>query len=226
MSDQNDNVEKWEFASIEWCQFAGETGVRLLKDAKLELSQFEWGFSEEYTHTPERLMAGRDKAGYYFMIKEGEVSGGAGLPADCLSLPGFHISIPWAAIAHASSILYDQEGQKKRGADEAVMWSEIKAITGTGQSKKTEQTINKPKPRCFACGSPDHERSNCPVWPPGIGEALSTGSSEGGGLHNLTAKQLKLSPEVKDLPQTEWGVPIISKMTDDEKSRFLELLGR
>ena len=47
-----------------------------------------------------------------------------------------------------------------------------------------------------------------------------------GGLHNLTAKRLKPSPELMDLPKTEWGVPVVSKMTDEQKDYFLKLLGR
>ena len=75
-----DEVLEWEFGSAEWCQFAGELGARLIRESDLELSKFEWGFSEIYTHTPERLMAGRDQAAFHFMITGGKVSGGAGAP--------------------------------------------------------------------------------------------------------------------------------------------------
>ncbi len=68
--------QKWEFASEDWCWYAAKLGVKMLKDANLDLSKYEWGFSEEYTHTPERLMAGRDLAGYYFMIKDGKTEWG------------------------------------------------------------------------------------------------------------------------------------------------------
>ena len=88
----------WEFASAEWCQPCGELGARLLQESDLDLSKYKWGFSEEYTLTPERLMAGREAAGYYFMMSDGEVSGGTGLPEECLALPGFHIKANWAAI--------------------------------------------------------------------------------------------------------------------------------
>jgi len=40
-----------------------------------------------------------------------------------------------------------------------------------------------------------------------------------------TAKRLKPSPEVKDLPQTEWGVLILSEMTDEQKAGFYKLIG-
>lgn len=88
MANRMSGDDKWEFGSLEWCQFAAGTGVRLIKDANLDLSKYEWGFSEEYTHIPERFLGERGKAGWHFMIHDGEVSGGAGLPAECLALPG------------------------------------------------------------------------------------------------------------------------------------------
>jgi len=226
MANTNNQGEKWEFGSLEWCQFAAELGVRLLKEANLDLSKYEWGFSEEYTHIPERLLAGRDKSAYYFMITGGKVSGGASLPDECLALPGFHVSIEWALIAHASSFLYDLAGQAKRGADAAVLNADLEAAIGQGPKKAPEKTAEKKEPRCPVCGSPDHDREHCPVWPPGIGEALSVDSEKGGGLHNLTAKRLRRSRELDDLPETESAVPIFTKMTDEQKARFIKLIGR
>jgi ribosomal protein L37AE/L43A len=229
MANKDNQEAKWEFGSLEWCQFAAETGIRLIKEANLDLGKYNWGFSEEYTHIPKRLLAGRDKAGFQFMIKDGKVSGGASLTEECLALPGFHVSVDWALIAHASAVEYDLEGQRKRGADAAVLNAELEAA-GYGSKKSAEQATEKPaekrEPRCPVCGSPDHDRENCPVWPPGIGEALAAGASEGGGLHNLTAKRLRRSPELDDLPETEYGVPIFTKMTDKQKERFIKLLGR
>ena len=98
----NLQIERWEFGSIEWVEYASGLGVSLLEQAELDLSRYEWGFSEEYTNIPERLLAGRDKAGYHLMIQNGKVSGGASLPDECLALPGFHASIDWALIAHSS----------------------------------------------------------------------------------------------------------------------------
>ena len=50
-----------------------------------------WGFSEVYTHLPERLMPeGPEVAGYYIMVKDTEISAGDGAPAECLELPGLH----------------------------------------------------------------------------------------------------------------------------------------
>jgi len=225
MKNTNNQEEKWEFGSLEWCQFAAETGIRLIKQANLDLSKYQWGFSEEYTHIPERLLAGRDRAGWHFMIKDGKVSGGASLPEECLALPGFHVSVEWALIAHASSIIYNLAGQRRRGADAAALNADLEAA-GYGAKKLPETSTVKKEPRCPVCGSPDHDREHCPVWPPGIGEALSVDADKGGGLHNITAKRLRPSPEVKDLPMTEFGVPIFTKMTDEQKASFIKLLGR
>jgi|TARA_Y100000310_G_scaffold154786_1_gene154307 hypothetical protein len=220
---------KWEFASAEWCQHCGELGANLLRESDLDLNKYSWGFSEEYTLTPERLMAGRKAAGYYFMISDGEASGGAGLPEDCLALPGFHIKANWASIASQSSYFYDGEGNRGRGADEAKMWAEIAKLRGDGaeplKAFKGKKVEDKNAPRCHVCGSTDHVRENCPVWPPGVGEALSVDTAEGKGLHNLTARALKHSPELLALPQSSWGVPDVAKMNDAQKSDFMKLLG-
>ncbi|KKN12403.1 hypothetical protein LCGC14_1016860 [marine sediment metagenome] len=196
-------IEKWEFGSLEWCQFAAKTGMDLIKQAKLDLSKYEWGFSEEYTYLPKRLLAGRDKAGFHFMIHNGKVRGGASLPTECLELPGFHARVEWALIAHASSFIYDLKGQNKRFKDEEILNNDLIMV---GKGRKTNSFISKP------------------VWPPGIGEALV--GIDGEGLHNITARRLIHSPEVKDFPHTEYGVPILTKMTDEEKGRFYKLLGR
>ena len=197
------DLEKWEFGSLEWCQFAGKTGVELINQAKLDLSKYEWGFSEEYTHLPKRLLAVRDKAGFHFMIHNGKVSGGASLPIECLELPGFHARIEWALIAHASSFIYDLKGQRKRGNDEKILENDLMMV---GKGRKTSSFRSKP------------------IWPPGIGEALM--GIDGEGLHNITARRLIHSPEVKVFPHTEFGVPILTKMTDEQKTRFYKLLGR
>jgi len=196
-------LEKWEFGSLEWCEFAAITGVKLINQAKLDLSKFEWGFSEEYTHLPKRLSAGRDKVGWHFMIHNGKVSGGASLTTECLELPGFHVTIEWALIAHASSFIYDLKGQRKRMKDEEILNNDLITV-GKGRNK-------------------DPFKSK-PIWPPGIGEALV--GIDGEGLHNITAKRIKHSPELIEFPNTEYGVPIFAKMTDEQKTRFYKLLGR
>ena len=197
------NLKKWEFGSLEWCQFAAKTGVKLINQAKLDLSKYEWGFSEEYTHLPKRLLAGRDKVGWHFMIHNGTVSGGASLPNECIELPGFHVAIEWALIAHASSFIYDLKGQEERMNDEKTLFEELE-LAGI----RSNVNLFKSKP----------------IWPPGIGEALM--GIDGEGLHNITARQLKHSPELIDFPLTKYGVPILNKMTDEEKTRFYKLLER
>ncbi len=201
-NNMND-LEKWEFGSLEWCKFAAETGVKLINQANLDLSKYEWGFSEEYALIPKRLLAGRDKAGWHFMIHKGKVSGGASLPIECLELPGFHVRAEWALIAHASSFIYDLKGQNKRFKDEERLNNDL---TMAGKGRKANPYKSKP------------------IWPPGIGEALM--GIDGEGLHNITARRLKHSPEVSDFPHTEFGVPILAEMTEEQKTRFYKLLGR
>ena len=197
------DLEKWEFGSIEWCKFAAKTGVMLINQAKLDLSKYEWGFSEEYKHLPKRLLAKRDTVGWHFMIHDGKVSGGASLPDECIKLPGFHVAIEWALIAHASSFIYDLKGQEKRMNNERKLFEELEIV-----GIRNNANIFKIKP----------------IWPPGIGEALVGVGGE--GLHNITARRLKHSPELNDFPHTEYGVPILNKMTGEEKKRFYKLLGR
>ena len=197
------DIEKWEFGSLEWSKFAAETGVKLLNQANLDLSKYEWGFSEEYTHLPKRLMTGREKAGFHFMIHNGKVSGGASLPKECLELPGFHVRVEWALIAHASSFIYDLKGQNKRFQEEQILNNDLIKV---GKGRKKDPNLSKA------------------IWPPGIGEALV--GVDGEGLHNITARRIKHSPELKDFPQTEYGVPILTKMTEEQKTRFYKLLGR
>jgi hypothetical protein len=218
--------DRWEFGSAEFCRFAGELGARLIAEADLDLSRYEWGFSATYTNTPDRLLAGRDEASWHFMISGGKVSGGAGIPDECRALPGFQLVAPWAAIAHASSLVYGKEGVRKRGADEAAFRSELAELDSSLKAPdEPPEAVEKKAPRCVACKSPDHEYADCRVWPPGIGEALSVDAEHGGGLHNIEAKHIKPSAELAGLPMSQWGFPLVSKMTDGQKVRFLKLLG-
>ncbi len=107
------------------------------------------------------------------------------------------------------------------------MWAEIATLTGAtgGKSQNKGKAADKDAPRCHVCGSTNHIRENCPVWPPGVGEALSVDVAQGMGLHNLTAKALKQSPELLALPRTSWGVPDVARMDDVQKADFAELLG-
>ena len=196
-------LEKWEFGSLKWCEFAAKTGVELVNQSILDLSKYEWGFSEEYTHLPKRLLAGRDRVGWHFMIHNGKVSGGASLTNECLELPGFHVAIEWALIVHASSYIYDLKGQEKRMDDEKTLFKELEMI---GIRKNTNLFKSEP------------------IFPPAIGKALM--GIDGEGLHNITARRLMHSPELTNFPYTEYGVPILTKMTDEQKTRFYKLLGR
>lgn len=203
--------QKWEFAEEEWCWYAAKMGVKMIEEANLDLSKYEWAFTEEYAHTPERLMNGREVAGYYIMIKDGKLSGGAGVPQEALDLPGFHVNVEWGLIAHPSSFFYGREGQAQRFEGGRQLGRDLEAA-GKGKAKSTVRKV----------------RTNYegPTWPPGVGEALGKHTEQGGGLHNFTAFHLKPSPEVKDLPQTEWGVPILTKMTEQQKQDFYKLIGR
>jgi hypothetical protein len=195
-----------EFGSKAWCEACAAAGVEMLKEADLP-ADLEWGFSEIYTLPPARLLSDeRAMSAYYFMVKDGEVSGGDGAPDACLALPGFHVKIQWAAICKQSQSLYGREGQKQRSAEEKILFKEL------------EDHAGRPNP----LGLGDWSNS---VWPPSIVEALSKGSEEGGGLHNIAANLQIASPEFEELPATEMGVPIFSKMTEAQKAGFLDLLG-
>ncbi len=231
--------QRWEFAQEEWCEYAAQMGKKMIEAGNLDLSKYNWAFTEEYAHTPERLMAGRDVAGYYIMIKDGKVSAGAGVPQDSLDLPGFHVNVEWALIAQPSAFFYGRDGGG-RGKDSGQLAKDLEAA-GYGQDKNTLRKLevnrtngpvreqgdpNIPDSPCVACGSRFHEYAECLVWPKGVGETLSVDSEKGGGLHNFTALHLFSSPEVKDLPQTDWGVPIFTEMTEEQKTDFLRLIGR
>ena len=215
--------QQWEFGSIEWVEYAAGLGVALFEQSELDLSRYEWGFSEEYTHIPDRLLAGRSTAGYHLMVSGGKVSGGPSLPDECLALPGFHASIDWALIAHSSYFPFNAEGQRQRAADHAALRADLEtagvpfvwSVPGFGEI--APEDLSKSRPRCPICRSPDHDRQNCRIWPPGVGEVLAVNQDK--------TKRLQRSPELEGLPESEWGVPVFSQMTDEQKIRFVELLG-
>lgn len=214
------NIDKWEFGSLPWCEFAARLGIQLLSNAKLDLKGYAWGFSEQYLAIPERLLAGRPFAGYHLMIANGEISGGPGIPAECRSLPGFHVSIEWAPIAHSSYLPFNSVGHEERGEAHMRLRKELRAA-GFGDGKWVlEHTLQREADACPACGSLQHARPACPVWPPGIGEALGTNPDM--AAHKW---RLKRSPELEGFPETEWGVPVFQEMNDDQKRRFLCLMG-
>jgi len=219
MTNRNTANRRLEFGSLEWCRSAAALGVRLIEESNLDCGKYNWGFSEEYTHIPDRLLAGRDKAGYHFMIHNGKATGGASLPDECLFLPGFHVAVPWAMIAHSSYFPFNREGWRERGKAHRVLRADLEAA-GIDPNWHEHHRLGdeRGEPRCTTCGSAGHDRPDCPVWPPGVGEVLAANTGK-------EAKWLKRSPELEDLPETEWGVPILTKMTDEQKARFIRLLG-
>lgn len=219
MANPKDHDRKLEFGTLEWCQSAAKLGVRLMEESDLDLSKYNWGFSEEYTNIAERLLDGRDQVGYHFMIHDGKVSGGASLPHECLSLPGFHVSIPWAMIAHSSYFPFNTEGAQERHTAQDQLRADLQAAgVEPNWHQLRESATEKAEPRCGVCGSPNHERQDCPVWPPGIGDVLSANTEN-------ETKWLQHSSELEGLPETAWGVPVFTKMTDEQKAHFIKLLG-
>ena len=145
---------------------------------------------------------GREKCGYYIVVKGGKVTGGDGATDECLAIPGFHVEIQWASICNQSRSFYGSEGGKQRSADEKVLFAEIAEHTGQ------ENPIG---PGIFGET----------VWPKEVSGALFTGD----GMHNTAASMQTPSPEFADLPLTEMGVSIFSKMTEEQKRAFVSLCG-
>lgn len=214
-----DGLEKWEFGSLAWCEFASSLGVQLIQNADLNLEQFSWGFSEEYLAIPDRLLDDRELAGYHLMISNGKVSGGPTIPAECLALPGFHVAIAWAPIAHSSYLPFNSIGHRERGEAHMRLRRELHAV-GIGDGRWVLEHTMRDDDACRACGSFEHARSNCPVWPPGIGEAL--GSNPDMMSHKW---RLKRSPELEGFPESEWGVPLFHEMNREQRTNFLEIMG-
>lgn len=213
--------EKWEFGSLPWCEFASRLGVQLIRGANLDLNSYTWGFSEEYLAIPDRLLDDRELAGYHLMIKNGDVTGGPTIPEECLALPGFHVAIEWAPIAHSSYLPFNSVGHQPRGEAHIRLRRELHAV-GIGNGKWVlEHTMRNDDRACHACGANTHKRGNCPVWPPGIGEALATNPDM--AAHKW---RLKRSLELEGFPESEWGVPLFQEMDDEQKQRFKTLLNR
>ena len=85
-----------EFGSLAWCQACAEYGIKILQSADLP-KDLSWAFSEIYTNAPDRFLSkDRPIAGYHFMVHQGVISGGDGVPEQCLSIPGFHAKLRWA----------------------------------------------------------------------------------------------------------------------------------
>ena len=122
--------EVGEFGSATWCQGCADYGVQILEAADIP-DDLSWAFSETYTDPPTRMIStGRPVSGYYFMIQQGQVSGGDGVPEHVLKVPGFHAKINWAYICNQSRTKYGSAGQRQRSEEERVLLQEISAHVG------------------------------------------------------------------------------------------------
>ena len=205
-----------EFGSKAWGEACVEAAIRMLEAADLPAS-ITWAFSEDYTHPPARLMeGGRTHAGYYLMVKEGEVSGGDGILEEARRIPGFHAKVPWAAICNQSAALYGREGMRQRGVDQQALFAAIGEYVGRENPFGLE--INKE-------GKPSVMLDPVGPWPAEVGAALGEGAEEGNGLHNIAATLQTDSPEYAGLPVTALRVPIFAEMTDRQKADFVRLCG-
>ncbi len=193
-----------EFGSREWCLACADAGVALLKEGDIP-ADLNWAFTEEYLQPPARLITdGRELAGYYLMVRDGVITGGDGVPAECLTLPGFHVQLPWAAICNQSRTKYGSAGQRQRSAEEKVMYQEIADYLG-GDNPLGILPIKDP------------------FWPAPVVAAVSKGKDDGAGLHNIAAALQAPSPEFEHLPVTALGVPMFGQMTEGQKASFLDL---
>ena len=203
----------YEFAEEGWCLDCSSFAVKRLQNAiekgLIDLSKDEnknWGFSEWYVNTPQRLLGKRRKAVYWFYIKNGIVKGGAGdeIPSECLALPGFHVIAQWAEIAHPSAYLYGTYGSGRRNKQAAILTKEISDYIGKSHKSVVINGGGK--------------------FPKDIGNAIRD-TPEKPGLHNFSCLFLKRSPELHGIPESDMGMPLFSKMSKDQKDQFLKLLG-
>jgi len=203
--DMSTLKKEGEFGSREWGEACAAASVKILHAANLP-ADFEWAFTECYTHPPARLMAGgREKAGYYIMVKAGKITGGDGEPEEALAIRGFHIRARWAALCNQSGAFYGKEGGRQRGADEKVMRAAIEKYVGRANSY-----AEPPGPEMY--------------WPETVSGPLMAGAEEGNGLHNIAATMQIQSPEFVDFPVTEMRVPLFDEMTEEQKKAFIKLL--
>ena len=205
-----------EFGSKAWGESCALASIRILEAANLPNS-INWAFTEDYSHPPIRLMGGkRTNAGYYIMVRDGKVTAGDGIIEEALTLPGFHVQLPWAYIANQSGKIYGREGQQQRSQDETILMDSIKDFTGL-DNPFSLPLDNEGKPTYFV--------KPLGAWPPEVGKALGDGSEEGNGLHNIAATLQTLSPEFENLPVTAMGVPAFQDMSQNQKISFLKMCG-
>jgi hypothetical protein len=203
--DMSTLKKEGEFGSKAWGEACASAAVKILETADIP-DDFEWAFTECYTHPPARLMeGGREKAGYYIIVKDGKVWGGDGEPEEALAIRGFHIRARWAALCNQSGAFYGKEGGRKRGEGERAMREAIEKYVG--------------------CKNPYSEEQPSEMWwPDTVSGPLMAGSEEGNGLHNIAATMQIQSPEFVDWPVTEMRVPIFDEMNDEQKKDFIKLL--
>jgi hypothetical protein len=205
-----------EFGSRAWGGACAEVSIRILEAADLP-STITWAFSEDYTHPPARLMqGGRERAGYFIVVKSGKVTAGDGIPDEVLKIPGFHVRIPWGCICNQSGALYGRAGQQQRTADQQVLYAAIREYVG--RDNPFGLTINSE-------GKPNQFLDPVAPWPPEVGAALGEGSEQGNGLHNIAATLQADSPEFAGLPVTALRVPIFADMTDQQQADYVKLCG-
>ena len=203
--DMSTLKKEGEFGSKAWGEACAAAAVKILKAADLP-EGFAWAFTECYTHPPARLMeGGRQKAGYYIIVKDGEITGGDGEPEEALAIRGFHIRARWAAICNQSGAFYGREGGRKRREGEVALRAAIAKHVGRENPYGEQQPSEM-------------------YWPDTVSIPLMAGSEEGNGLHNIAAAMQVQSPEFVDLPVTEMRVPIFEQMTEEQKRDFLQLL--
>ena len=212
----SDLVAVGEFGSKAWSQACANASVKILRAANLPKT-INWAFTENYSNPPARLIdSKRNHAGYYIMVKNGEVSAGDGIIEEALTLPGFHVQLPWGYIASQSGVIYGKTGQQKRSQDEAQLLLDIASFTGLENPFKL---------RLDQRGNPTYMLEPIEHWPPKVAKALGEGSENGNGLHNIAATLQSDSPEFADLPLTTTKVPLFSEMNKKQKLSFLALCG-
>jgi hypothetical protein len=204
-----------EFGSKAWGEACAAAAIKILEAANLP-DDIEWAFTEEYLHPPARLIEdGREQAGYFIMVRNGQVTAGDGIPQECLELPGFHVRAVWAVICNQSGAIYGPAGQAQRTVDQGVLMAAI------------EQYVGRPNPFDLALdadGNPSHLLKPA-FWPDEVATALREGNDEGNGLHNIAATLQSPSPEFGGLPVTALRVPIFAEMTDQQQTDFVRLCG-
>ena len=116
--DMSTLKKEGEFGSKEWGEACAAAAVKILEAADLP-EGFEWAFTECYTHPPARLMqGGRQKAGYYVIVKDGKITGGDGEPEEAL------------ALCNQSGAFYGREGGRKRREGEVALRAAIERYVG------------------------------------------------------------------------------------------------